>query len=390
MRTRTSTFRLTPFLLAKYFIFGFSSVYYLFAAYLRQIGISSEGTGFLVSAFFFATILARPVSGRLTEHLGARRTFLFSALLATAGSMVLTLSGTSLPLLLFCRIVTGFGFGAIVVALATLQSLVVPDDIRGSAFSWTALGSVMPLFTVIPLGEYLLRSGHHEIFLWMAPILGLLATGTTTYLPTYKDPEASVLNLPAPPGQFLTTPGIKTLLACAFFFAVPDGTIVYIVNLTDSLGLIGSFFMVPLSLAALATRAFGRRIPDLLPRTWLPAPCFALMAFALFGTTLTRSNVQLVLWGSLFGTGMGLGFPVLFSLIGDLLPPQLRARGTAMVYLIMDLCWMAVPLAMGFLKPILGLPLTFRGLAVFSVASAGMIQWMWNRLPNGIRSLPNG
>lgn len=382
-------FRLTPFLLSKYFIFGFTSVYYIFAAYLEQMGISPEGTGFLVSAFFFATTLARPISGRLTERLGARKTILLSALLATAGSVILTLSGTSLPLLLLCRILTGFGFGSMVVALATLQNLVVPDEIRGSAFSWTAVGSVAPLFTVIPLGEYLIRTGHYGLYLWMAPVMGLFAAWMTRALPSDRNQEPPGETPSISWGELLAAPGMKTLLICSLLFAVPDGTLVYIVNLTDSLGLVGSFFMVPVSLAALAVRAFGRKIPDLIPRTLLPAPCFALMASALFGTTLAGSNVQLILWGSLFGIGMGLGFPVLFSLTGDLLPPRLRARGTAAVYLIMDFCWMGVPMAMGFCKPILGLPFTFQVMAVLSIASALWVQWLWNKVQTPTKACPS-
>lgn len=386
---KDTPFRLTPFLLSKYFIFGFTSVYYILASYLEQRGIPSEKTGFLVSAFFFATTLARPVSGRLTERLGARRTVLMSALLATGGSMILTLAGTSLPLIFLCRIVTGFGFGSMVVALATLQNLVVPDEIRGSAFSWTAVGSVAPLFTVIPLGEYLIHTEHYGLYLWMAPVLSLLAAWMTRALPSDRD-RFTPGEMPSGSWrELLSTPGMKTLLTCSFLFAVPDGTLVYIVNLTDSLGLVGSFFMVPVSVSALVTRAFGRRIPDLIPRIWLPAPCFALMATALFGTTLAGSNDQLILWGSLFGLGMGLGFPVLFSLTGDLLPPRLRARGTAAVYLIMDFCWMGVPLVMGFCKPILGLPFTFRCMSTLSIGSALWVQWMWNRTVREAKTSPS-
>lgn len=378
MQIKKSEYHLTTFLLATYFIFCYCDVFFLFAAYLERIGIHSGQTGFLVSVFFVATTIVRPAGGWLAERFGARRTVLASALLTLAGSLILVTAGTSFPLILLSRFITGIGYGSYMVALTTLQCLVFPDEIRGSAFAWTAVGSIASIFTIMPLCEYLVRTGRYSIYLWTAPALVLMAIGTARALPRATGRCDDDADAPPPSWNALfNAPSMKILLICALFFAVPDASLTYMANLSASLGLLGSFFMIPVSITALIVRTWGRNLSDILPRRWIAAPSFGLMAAALMGASLCGTNLTLAIWGGLFGIGVGLGYPVLFSLVGDLLPPRLRGRGTAAVYLAQDICWMGIPLLIGICQPRLGLPLTFRGLAVFSVISAAMIQWIW-------------
>jgi MFS family permease len=375
-----NSYHLTTFLLATYFIFCFADVFLLFATYMENIGVPPGRTGFLVSSFFIATTLIRPLSGWLSEKVGARRTILLSALLATVGGLLLAFAGTSMTLLLLSRVLTGMGFGTFMVALTTLQCLLVPDEIRGSAFAWTGVGSIASLFTIMPLCEYLVRNGHYGLYLGMAPGLALLAFLTARNLPRASG-SCSGENTPSSWRSLLGKDHMKTLLICSLFFAVPDSSLVYLVNLVASMGLVGSFFMMPLSATALAMRTLGRKLSDILPRRWLAAPSFALMAASLLGATLASSNIQLMFWGALFGVGVGLGYPVLFSLVGDLLPGPYRAKGTALVYLAQDICWMIIPLIIGFLHPLLGLSVTFRWLMALSLVSAVVVQWMWTKKP---------
>ncbi len=380
MPPNKSDYHLTTFLLATYFIFCYCDVFFLFAAYLEKIGISSGQAGCLVSVFFVATTIIRPTGGWLSEKIGARKTVLLSALLTLAGSLVLVVSDSSFTLILLSRVITGIGYGSYMVALTTLQCLVFPDEIRGSAFAWTAVGSIASIFTVMPLCEYLVRAGHYGAYLWTAPALILLAIATARALPRATgNCDEDDDEHPASWNALFRAPSIKVLLVCALFFAVPDASLTYMANLAASLGLLGSFFMIPVSITALIVRTWGRKLSDILPRRWIAAPSFGLMAATLLGASTSGTNLVLAFWGALFGIGVGLGYPVLFSLVGDLLPPRLRSRGTAAVYLAQDICWMGIPLLIGICQPHLGLPITFRGLAVLSILSAILIQWIWVR-----------
>ena len=389
MRLKTNDYHLTTFLLATYFIFCYCDVFFLFAAYLEKIGIASGQTGFLVSVFFVATTAMRPAGGWLAERWGARKTVLASGVLTFVGSLILVGAGTSFPLILLSRIITGMGYGSYMVALTTLQCLVFPDEIRGSAFAWTAVGSIASIFTIMPLCEYLVRAGHYGLYLWTAPALILLAIATARALPRatgHCDEDADTP--PASWNGLFSAPSLKVLLICALFFAVPDASLTYMANLAASLGLLGSFFIIPVSITALIIHTWGRHLPDILTRRWIAAPSFALMAATLLGASISGSNLTLAFWGALFGVGVGLGYPVLFSLVGDLLPPRLRGRGTAAVYLAQDICWIGIPLLIGICQPHLGLPVTFRGLAILSILSAIMIQWMWMRCSRECSTLP--
>lgn len=378
---RQQRFNPTPFLLATYFIFCFTNVFYLFAVYMEKIGMPSGQTGFLVSAFYIATTLTRPLGGWLTEKIGTHKSLYLAILLAVGGSTLLAFSKNSFFLILLSRVLSGVGFGCSLVALTTLQSLVVPDEIRGSAFAWTTIGSIASMFTILPVCEFLVHSGHYSLYLWTAPCLALAAGLVVSTLPHAEKRGGAGTSSHESWNSLFGTPGLKTLLLSGLFFAAPDASIVYLANLTASRGLVASFFMLSVSLTALAVRVFGRRLPDVVPRPRLVAPSITFMAGALFGATLVNSNIQLTLCGIAFGIGMGLGYPVLFSLVGDLVSPGLQAKGTALTYLSQDICWMGIPLVMGFFKPLLGLSGTFRVMAIISIASAVVIQWMWTRKP---------
>ncbi len=375
---------LALFVAATFFIYAFTTVYYLFASFLEKGGEGSAAVGLLVSAYYVTVSLIRPFGGWMTEHLGVRKTLVTAGLVAALGGL-LPLGDPSAVRLFLARVVTGVGFGSYCVALASLQCLVVPDRSRGATFAMTSIGSIAPLFLVIPVADWFLQRGLFTAYLLEAPLLAVAAAAMAFLLPDGDAPDCTSRPTWGSYGQLFARDGMRLLLLSAFSFAVTDSAIVYIANLTASKGLTASPFISISGVTALVVRLLGRNLMDRLPRRKLAGPSFGIMALALLWASLTGEATGLALAGVLFGAGLGVAFPVHMALVGDLTPPELRPKGTAMVYLAQDLSWIGLPLFIGFTSPLLGLPGAFRSLAGFALAASTALTLFWNRPSRGSR-----
>ena len=372
---------LALFVAATFSIYAFTSVYYLFAAYLEGEGRSSAAIGLLVSAYYVVVLLVRPFGGWMTEHLGIRKTLVLSGLTATAGGLLLALTKAT-PLILAARMITGLGFSCYCVALTSLQSLITSDRSRGATFAITSIGSIAPLFLVLPISDALLQRGWTVAFLLEAPLMTLVATALAFCLPDVDDSPLHFRPLWGSYRELFALANIRLLLLSAFAFAITDSSIVYIANLTATRGLSSSSFIAASGLASLVTRLLGRRHMDDIPRKKLAGPSFGVMALALLFVPAAANPGALIGAGLLFGLGLGFAFPVHLALVGDLTSPGLRPKGTAMIYLAQDLSWVMLPLFIGFSSPLLGLTGAFRALAGFSLAASVVLTVLWNR-PSG-------
>jgi MFS family permease len=365
--------------LATFGIYAFTEVYYLFANYLAELGMSSARAGVLVGAFFASTILCRPFGGVITERLGVRRTMIAAACLCGAGSLGLLGAGTSFPAIFAARVVMGAGFSLFLVALATYQGLAIPEQVRGSFFALTCVGSIAPLFTILPTAEVLLFSGHVRLYLGLAPLAAVLCFAMSFSL----EPLDASGALPKNWGTFaelMGSRGYPTLLLSALCFSLPDAAIVYVARMASEAGLSPSAFMIPVALAAIGVRVFGRDLLDRIPRTSVAAPAFALMGVALFGASYGASTFVLAFFGTLYGVGVGYAHPIHLALVSDIAAPSLRAKGTSLLYLTMDIAWFVVPLGLGFLGGITGLPDAFRAAAFVTLGAAVGIHLLWLRV----------
>jgi len=98
----------------------------------------------------------------------------------------------------------------------------------------------------------------------------------------------------------------------------------------------------------------------------LLAPCGMLMAGAMVLISLLPTNNALVIGGILFGMGLGAGWPMYLALVGDLLAPMLRPKGTATALFLYDIGFFITPLAVGYFVPRFGTMGTFAGLAALA------------------------
>ena len=333
-----------------YVVQGFMALYFLYPLALSRQGVDLVRTGWLMSAFFLATTLVRPLGSLCTERLGVWRTLLLSGLGMGVASLGLAVPG-SFSLLLAVRLLQGGFYGVYMVGLTAYQALVIPPDIRGAAFALVSVGYVMPQLTVVPGADFLLSRGWLGVYLAQAPLWGFACAAAAFLVPRELARERRPHEDWGSWGELRRLSGLVPLLVSLLLFALVNATgLQYLPSLAGEKGLSASRFVVGVALAALGVRLAGSRFMDsCAKRMGLLGGSVVLMGGAGLAALEAGSDGALLACGLLYGVGMGFGFPVVLALIPDLIPPRLRPKGVALAFFAMDGGWIAAPLAVGYL-----------------------------------------
>ena len=87
MRKKFHNSYLAHFLLFNFFFLAYSLFSTLISVYMQDLGYSNAQVSMVVSASFFASMLAQPLFGILSDALGIKKIFLFSFLVMMVGAV---------------------------------------------------------------------------------------------------------------------------------------------------------------------------------------------------------------------------------------------------------------------------------------------------------------
>ncbi|PWK92927.1 DHA2 family efflux MFS transporter permease subunit [Fulvimonas soli] len=143
-----------------------------------SLGVSpSEGT-WTISSYAMASAIMQPLTGWVAKRFGEVRTFVASVLLFVVFSMLCGLA-TSMPMLVFARLMQGAGSGPMVALSMTLLLSSYPKERQGIALAlWAMTVVVAPIFGPI-LGGYLTDNFSWPWIFYINLPVGLLAAAIT-------------------------------------------------------------------------------------------------------------------------------------------------------------------------------------------------------------------
>ena len=374
-------------LVINFAIYSYSNAFFFLAPYLAVRGYTAASAGILVGAFYAATTAVRPVGSWITERMGVRKCMIWSSAACIACALALQAYQGTFAWFVGVRVVMGFAYSIFMVALTTYQALAIEESKRGLGFSLVSVGSLIPMFTVVPLTDYLVRSGLDQYFMLLPLAAAALSFSLAVRLHPAVSHESTGQGKPMEWGTyadlFRESPAGKIIFSC-FFFGLCDASIVFIGTMLMEKSLVPSWFLFSLGVGALFVRTAGRNIFNRYQRTVFAGPSFLVMALCLLGLSFARTSLGLVLWGFFYGMGMGYGYPAHLALTADLAAPRLRAKASALVHFSMDLSWFILPLYMGFGCTLFGTQQAFRLFAIICIITAGMTTVMW--LPKKLSS----
>jgi MFS family permease len=359
-----------------YAIHCMEQVYFIYGNVLESYGLSPQTTGNALGSFFIAVMIARPVGGWMIENLGIKRSLVCGGILALVGCVTLFFA-RGVTGIYFGRVMSGLAFGVFTMGAFSYQALAIPPETRGRFVAVTSTGGVLPTATITPVGEWLFIGGHVGSYLAIGPAMSALCL----YLGLKTDADrAGREPRPKTWGAYrdlaMSKPFVM-LTATSTMMALVDAAITSISLFAAERGLVASYFLASFSVAAVLSRVAGARIINALPRQFCVAPCGMLMCVALAIISAAPSNESFLICGTLFGVGIGGGFPMLLASLSDILPPQLRPKGTAAALMLYDMAWAATPILVGYMTPLLGRAVSFMALAAVTFAALAAISALY-------------
>ncbi|WP_065758320.1 MFS transporter [Pseudomonas defluvii] len=299
-----------------------SIIFYTFIAFLcvglpiavlpgyvhEQLGFSPVVAGITIGLQYFATLVSRPMAGRVADSLGGKRAIIYGLLaialsgLATAASVLLiSLPLVSLAVLLTGRVLLGLAQGLIGVASLSWGISQVGIAHTARVISWNGIASYGAIAIGAPLGvklNQLLNFASIGLVLFVLATLALLVIRNKPSLPVVAGerlPFWAAFGRVAPCGVGLTLAsiGYGTLTTFVTLFYSERGWtgaawclsafgVCFILSRLLFVNAVNRWGGYPVAVVCMATEAVG------LALLWLaPSPLLALLGAGLSGAGLS-------------------------------------------------------------------------------------------------------
>jgi predicted MFS family arabinose efflux permease len=301
------------FLLTSFAQFVFTFVFFILLPtlpiYLANSGSTETEIGVLIGAFFFSSLLFRPVVGKALLKVRERNFMIGGALLFTLTSPAYLLAPPFWPLL-FVRVFQGVGFALFHTASFTLIANISPQERRGQSLGYFYLAMNISGALAPPVGMFIIN---HFSF----PFLFLICTGLSlcALLITHQlgrrevsPPEASsieetfFLNRRALPPSIIGFFALFTWGAISAFFPL----------YATHHGMANpGFFFATMALMLVLGRSLGGKMLDLYSREKVILPCLIIYIISMILLAFSESFTMFILVAVIWGIGHAFLIPSL-------------------------------------------------------------------------------
>ncbi|WNW10060.1 MFS transporter [Pseudomonas sp. DTU_2021_1001937_2_SI_NGA_ILE_001] len=331
-----------------------------------QLGFSAVVAGLAIGAQYLATLLSRPLAGRVTDTLGSKRSIIYGLCGFVSGG-ALTLFGTllapwpllSLMLLIVARLIMGVSQGMIGVGTISWSIAKVGVEHTARSISWNGIASYGAIALGAPLGVLMIDYlGFHSLGLALMLLAGggLLLVRHKPAAAVIKGerlPYWSVFGRVSPYGLALTLAsiGYGTLTTFITLFYASRGW----EGAAWCLTLFGLCFILSRLLFINAIKRLGGFLAAI--------SCMAVEVVGLALLWLAPNTGFALVGAGLTGFGLSLVYPALGVEAIKRVPAASRSAGLAAYAVFFDL-------AMAFAGPVMGAIALGQGYAMIFFYSA--------------------
>lgn len=311
-------------------VLGVSSVTPAFPKLAQALNINPKDIGLLVTAFTLPTLVLGPIIGVLADRLGRKKIIVPSLLLFGIAGTACAFA-RDFNLLLLLRLLQGIGAASLLSLSVTLIGDLYAGDRRTTAMGYNA--SVTSIGTAI----YPTVGGALATIAWYYPFMLPIAAIPIGLLVLFA------LKNPEPQGErnlqeYLRNAG-KVLknrqLAGLFIASAANFILLYGAYVTYLPQLINDTFKAPpatiglilssVSVAIAITSSQLGRLAKRFPATTLIRASFVFYALALSIVPFVPNIWLLLIPTTIFGVGLGIGFPSIQTLLAELAPREYLA-----------------------------------------------------------------
>lgn len=285
--------------------------------------------GYILPAFAFSALLARPLSGWVTDRLGRKHAMIGGALFCVAAGLLYPWA-QSVVIFFLIRFIHGFSTGFSPTGFTAFTTDVVAEERRGEALGWQGIFSNSGTAAGYALGAVMVMYwGQNGLFM-ASSLLAVLAIAIFFMLPETKpvSPRTATRKLfywKAWP------PALLMLLVCiplgALLTAMPDYTMQ--MGFQNK----GIFLTIYIG-SSLLVRVFSGKLSDRLGRA---AGIAIGSAFQIVALLLLFSRSGFFVAAVIYGIGQGFNAPSLFAWAGDVSSPETRGRSLSMLFMALEI-----------------------------------------------------
>ncbi len=307
--------------LAYFFVFLSAAIFYLFPLFLDQFHASKGRVGLIMGVHSIASIMIRPLFGRVLDKRGGRKVTIAGILLMIAVIPGFYLVESAGILTIFLRIVSGIGWGIATTAILGICSEMSPPDRMAQSLGIIGAAGIVPGAIGPALAEEILRRYNFNavftaaLITLIAALVCMIAIKET---PSYKVPEKVERN-----SSYWAYPIFILLIVAAMPIAhgAARGTVLNFIALFGAgagFGRIAPFF-IAFSAAAILTRLGLGDLSDRYGRKRIILPTAILIGLDLFWIAGVHSYWGFIACGFVAGLGQGFMFPALSTYVIDFL-----------------------------------------------------------------------
>lgn len=353
-------------------VIGVSSITPSFPKLAKALAIDPKNLGLLITTFTFPTVILSPFLGILADRLGRKKVIVPSLFLfgiaGTACAFV-----RNFDLLLWLRLLQGIGAASLLSLSITLISDLYTEARRTEAMGYNASISSIGTATYPTIGGALASLGwYYPFMLSMVAIpIGLLVLffldnpepKGDRNLQAYLRNVGKVLQNRRLFGLFIASAANFVLLYGAYVTYLPQLTNDVFQAAPAMIGILLSSVSVAITITS---AQLGKLARNYEPSTLIKAS-FLLYAVALFIVPLMPSIWFLLIPTTIFGVGLGIGFPSIQTLLADLSPREYLATIVSVNGTFFGLGQTLGPLLMGIAFGFGGISSVFYTGVVFSI-----------------------
>ena len=342
-----------------------------------SLGASAGTVGTLLALFALLPMFFAIPAGRLADRIGVRKPMLVGSIGMFCGALIAAVV-PGLPALFVTAVLAGLSFMAFQVAAQYATGEMGPPQTRARNFGWLALGySTSSIGGPLIAGLMIDHVGYRAAFAVLAllPVLPIVVLG----LDRVKFPgphPAHGTNASARAFDLFANPHLRRVFVINGMIAMAwELHTLFVPIYGNSIGLSAS--QIGLILAAFASATFTVRLS--MPLIIRHMPEHRVLTSALYIAALvyvaipfSRSASTLMLLSFCLGLGLGVGQPMVMSLLHSLAPPGRMGEAAGVRMSLMNSMAVAVPLLFGAVGGSIGLSPVLWSVGVF-LATGGWL-----------------
>lgn len=336
--------------------------------------------GLAASIFIIGALIARLVSGRITDRVGRKRLLVIGALFEVVFS-ALYLVGVGFWLLFALRLLHGIAYGMCSTTIGTIVTALVPDSRKGEGVGYYMLSVTLGAAIGPFLGMFLTQNaGFHVLFIVTAVVAGLcLLAAAQLRVPEVPVPRAEVaekaneiaeaerteqaggFRVPRPRvANYLETSVVPISAVCALLFFCYSSLLAFLTPFAAESGLetTASFFFVVYAIATFVTRPFTGKLFDRKGDRVVMIPAFIAFIVGMGLLATVYRPAAMLIAAALLGFGVGTVQASGLALAVRIAPDDRLSLANSTFYILLDIGVGVGPLALGIVQPLWG----YRGL----------------------------